>query len=418
MPIFSKVIEQCMKMQLSRYFEHNNVLNMSQYGFRTGLSTIKAVESVVSEIIRGFESRSYTCVTLVDLSKAFDSVSHDILASKLQFYGIQSNELNLIKSYLTNRHQIVKIMNVKSEELIIQTGVPQGSVLGPFLFVVYMNDLPSCLPHKSVLYADDTTFITNAENTKSLQEKNEEMIIASSSWFLHNELTLNAAKTVALYFNLNHENANDSNIESVKLLGIYMDAKLNWNRHTDEMCKKLARVLYLLRKLKTSVGEDLLISAYYAFFHPHLLYGNLFWGNSKGALNVFKWQKKAVRCIKGVSDRVSCKKLYSEYKIMTVPSIFVYQSLMYVKENYAQITRRTDIHDYNTRQKDNMDTPYVRLSKTQHSYRYCGVKYFNLLPSFIRDMNQKRFDSYIKNMLKNSCLYSVGEFETYLRDHY
>ena len=138
-PIFSKVIELCMKIQLSRYLEHNNVLNISQFGFRTGLSTIKAVESVVSEIMKGYESRSYTCVTLLDLSKAFDTVSHDILVSKLQFYGIQSNELNLIRTYLTNRRQIVKIKNVRSEELIIRTGVPQGSVLGPFLFVVYIE---------------------------------------------------------------------------------------------------------------------------------------------------------------------------------------------------------------------------------------------------------------------------------------
>ena len=91
---------------------------------------------------------------------------------------------------------------------------------------------------------------------------------------------------------------------------------------------------------------------------------------------------------------------------------------MYVKENYNQIARRTHIHDYNTRQKNNIDTPYVRLSKSQQSYMYSGMKFFNLLPSFIRDMNQKRFDRYIKNMLKTSCLYSVGEFETYIKDHF
>jgi hypothetical protein len=124
-PILSKVLEHCMKVQLSQYLEHNNLLNMAQYGFRTGLSTIKAVESVVSEIMEGYESRTNTCVTLIDLSKAFDSVSHDILVSKLYFYGIRNTELNLIKTYITNRRQIVKINNSRSKELIIQTGVPQ-----------------------------------------------------------------------------------------------------------------------------------------------------------------------------------------------------------------------------------------------------------------------------------------------------
>jgi hypothetical protein len=279
-----------------------------------------------------------------------------------------------------------------------------------------MNDLPSFLPYKSVLYADDTTFITKAKNIHVLQEKNREMHM-SSLWFQHNKLTLNDSKTIEFYFNLNSNTVINNNTNSVKLLGIHMDAKLNWSVHTDEVCKKLSRVMFLLRKLKSTVGEELLITAYYAFFHPHLLYGNLFWGNSAGATKVFKWQKKAIRCIKGVTERDSCRLLFRDYKIMTLPSLFVYYSLMYIKDNSNQIITRTDIHEYNTRQKHNIETPYLRLSKSQKSYLYTGMKFYNLLPLYIREMNLVRFEKCIKNILKKSCLYSVNDFEIYVRDN-
>ena len=338
-------------------------------------------------------------------------MSHDILISKLHYYGVRGIELSLIKSYLSNRRQAVRVGNQISEFLNVTTGVPQGSVLGPFLFLVYVNDFPSFLPYNCVLYADDTTVLTTDKNLTNVQNKNIDMFRMCSTWLKCNRLHLNESKTDVMYFHLNNH-MNDLNVcDSVKLLGIHLDPKLNWNVHTENLCRKLSRVLYLLRKLKTVVGEKLLISAYYAFFHSHLLYGILLWGNSAGAQTVFKWQKKAIRVLRGLPDTVSCRPLFKDMQIMTVPSMYIYSCLMYIKENLESFNTRNNFHLYNTRYKDDLNTPHLRLSKTQKSYKYTGMKLYNLLPLTIRAMSYRNFEQYCKFWLISNSVYSVLEFE-------
>lgn len=410
-PVFSKIIEHCMKQQLSQYFENNNLFNSSQFGFRKNLSTIKAVEKVVSEIIESFETHMIACATMVDLSKAFDSVSHDILLDKLVYHGIQENELSLIRSYLENRRQVVRIDNQYSNILKVLRGVPQGSVIGPFLFLVYVNDLPDYLPQTTVMYADDTTLITKDKCISKLYDLNDEMLAKSATWMLHNSLVLNHSKTETIYFHLSNIKTNINNKNTVKLLGIHLDTKLNWNAHTAQVCKKLSRSLFLLRKLKSCVSGSLLITAYYAYFHSHLLYGNMLWGNSTGAQTVFKWQKKAIRIIVGITDRESCRPYFKDLKIITVPSLYILNCLVHIKENYVKYVTRGSVHSYDTRQKFKLNTPYVRLSKSQNSYEHIGLKLYNMLPHTVRDMDVKNYIRYCKTWLIDRCIYGISEFE-------
>ena len=141
-------------------------------------------------------------------------------------------------------------------------------------------------------------------------------------------------KTDTIYFHLINTLAHTDSNCSVKLLGVHLDSKLNWNAHTVQLCKKLSRVIFLLRKLKTCTSKKILITAYYAFFHTHLMYGIMLWGNSTGAKTVFKWQKKVLRVITGMSERESCRHTFKDLKIMTVPSLYILNCLLYVKENY------------------------------------------------------------------------------------
>lgn len=240
--------------------------------------------------------------------------------------------------------------NNKSDPLKVQYGVPQGSILGPFLFIVYVNDLPNLLPFKFVMYADDTTFITSHNDVNAVKQMNNSMMGKATQWFQENRLSLNNKKTEHILFSLG--NINNEQSHPVKLLGIYLDSKLCWNTHTEKLCSKLARVLYLLRKLKVCVSKELMLMAYYAFFHTHLHYGILLWGNSAGAKEVFLWHKKAIRCIFGLSKLTSCKQYFVQHKILTVPSLYVLKALMHARQNVDEYESRSDMHLYGTRNRN------------------------------------------------------------------
>lgn len=336
-PIISKIIENCMHKQIYKYFECHKLLNEQQFGFRSELSTVKAVESLVNNVYEGFENRLCTSGTLIDLSKAFDSVSHDIIIKKLEHYGIENEPLKLFKSYLSNRVQLVHANNQRSTILPIKRGIPQGSVLGPFIFIVYVNEFSNYIPCKSVLYADDMTLITTGENLQCVLDKNKNMMEMTSHWCQANQLCINHTKTDEIIFDLKvTKNEN----KTVKLLGLIIDQKLSWEGHTNYLCSKLARVLFLLYKLRDNVSKQLLLQSYFAFFHSHLQYGILLWGNSPGAECVFIWQKKAVRCILGLGRNESCRSHFKSLGIMTVPSLYIYNCLVYTKENIDKFSMK------------------------------------------------------------------------------
>jgi hypothetical protein len=395
-PVVSKVLESIIKCQIEYYFEQNHLLASAQFGFRRNLSTVKAVESVVSYITCSFENGEEANTLLLDLSKAFDTVSHQELIKKLRYYGVEGNELSLFMSYISERYQFVKIGEQRSDLGRVMSGVPQGSVLGPFLFTVFINDLPSFVPNKSVLYADDTTLMCS----NLIPEINSAMIgymkERSDLWFSANGLHINQDKTEHIIFSLRNNSVNNS----VKLLGINLDTKLTWRSHTDLLCTRLSRVIFLLKKLKTCTSSTLLLKAYFALFHSHLLYGTLLWGNSTGAQEVFLCQKRALRTMFNLSTTDSCKPFFIEHNILTVPCMFMFQSLMYIKENIGTLNYRGANHEYFTRYRDRIDFKYARLTKTQNTYSYVGIKLFNKLPENAKDVSCMKFKNVLLKWLK------------------
>ena len=195
------------------------------------------------------------------------------------------------------------------------------------------------------------------------------------------------------------------------MLGIYLDDKLTWNAHTQYLTRKLSKVIYLLYKLRKTVTTKQSISAYYAFFHSHLVYGILLWGNSSGAEMVFKCQKKAIRCMKGVRRTETCRPIFKEYKIMTVPSIYILQCILSIKEKLHECTARGNVHLYNTRCKTDLDVPLVRLKKTQQHFKYVGMKLYNALPELLRNMHMAEFRKTLEKWLICNAIYSVNEFQ-------
>lgn len=167
-PIFSKILESLMYKQVLYFFYQHNIFSSKQFGFQKGKSTVKAMEYLVKSIIMAFEDKNYVSITLCDLTKAFDCISHELLLFKLEHYGIRGESLKLFKSYLNNRRQIVNIKNKNSDIISINNGVLQGSILGPFLFIVAINDLPFNLSIEPIIYADDTTLVACNSDLKQL----------------------------------------------------------------------------------------------------------------------------------------------------------------------------------------------------------------------------------------------------------
>lgn len=262
------------------------------------------------------------------------------------------------------------------------------------------------MPNKCILYADDTTILSSDNDIKVVENINSENLDKSQRWLEVNKLTVNKDKTEYITFGLS-----DREIKSVKLLGIFLDTKLDWAIHCEHLCTKLSRIIYLLRKLKQNTQTNFILQAYYAYFHSYLTYGVLLWGNSKSSKQVFIWQKKAVRCITGISLRESCREHFKKLKIITLPSVYILQSLLYIKENILDFNLRSDVHIYNTRQKSLLNEDFTRLTKVQNSFKYIGMKLFNKLPPNT-DISLHRFKSVVQEWLTNHAFYSIEEFES------
>jgi hypothetical protein len=202
-PTFSKVFEYLLKKQITKFFDNNNLFSKSQYGFRNNLSTTLAVNDLSEFVFSALENKEHVNATCFDLSKAFDCVTHHILLTKLGYYGFNQSSTDLLQSYLQNRQQFVAVNGMVSDNLSINCGVPQGSVLGPLLFLIYINNLPLALPkNKFTLFADDTTTCISNRSLMSLNIEIEHTQVQIFTWFTANKLVVNKDKTQSIIFSL------------------------------------------------------------------------------------------------------------------------------------------------------------------------------------------------------------------------
>jgi len=298
----------------------NNLLIPGQSGFRPHHSTQSSLIRLVDQLQQKIDKGETNAAVFIDTSKAFDSVSHQRLILKLKNLGVEGSELQWFTSYLTGRQQIVRVGKSLSPPLYIKTGVPQGSILGPLLFLVYINDLPDIFTSASVnLYADDTVIYAAGKSEKQLESVINEEMAKLTEWFQRNQLQLNQKKTVLMLFGTKANVDRMRNLkitvgseqigtsESTKYLGVTLDSCLGFDSHIEKTCSSAGRALGMISRVKRQMPTACRKALVDSLVLPHLDYCDVVWSTgSTAALNRLQSiQNRSAKIILGVKNRVS-----------------------------------------------------------------------------------------------------------------
>lgn len=424
----SKVIEKAMLVRLMSHLINNNILSTQQHGFLKGRSTITALTSLVEHIIDQIEEGASVTGFLLDFSKAFDTLDHSLLLNKMKTMGIKGNAAKWFSSYLTNRTQIVELMYTKknttsiarSPSLPITRGVPQGSVMGPILFILFTNDLPKYLHEygQTMMYADDTALLVTEKQTNRLEISSFVTFNMAKQYCHQNYLILNENKTQQLNFgNRTTELPGLPDLElksEAKYLGVTIDNKLTWTSHVDQLCGQLNTSLYALKRIKSSSDQETAKIAYYSLFESHIRYGLIVWGNSsaRNVQRILVLQKKAVRTLLGLNPYDTCRGAFEELKILTVVSLYILEVVKHAIAKFQQ--KLGDSHQYNTRNTTNFAMPIHHLTLYEKKPCYAGARLFNLLPEQLKRIHQERnFKKHLTKWLLEHSFYTLEEFVTW-----
>ncbi len=422
LPVLSKVFEKLMLSQMLRHFNMNSIFHDQQYGFTKGRCTTDAGVTLIKRVFASWEESHDAIGIFCDLSKAFDCVEHETLLLKLEHYGIRGASLNLLKSYLQDRQLKVQVNKVNSQGASISMGVPQGSILGPFLFLVYINDLPHLFQREPgmVLFADDTSLIFKINRRTNNYDEVNNAITKVHNWFTVNNLVLNDKKTKCIRFSLPNVKSNECDIllngkklEFVKqttFLGITIDEKLQWGPHITSLAGRLSSAAFAVWKIRQLTDVDTARLVYFSYFHSIMSYGILLWGQAADIESIFVLQKRAIRAIYNLRLRESLRDKFKEINIMTVPGQFIYENIMYVRKHLILFDKVSDRHNYQTRHRDRLCQPLFRLAKVHKSFMGFSVKCYNKIPGEIQQLNERNFKLCVKKTLCKKAYYKLSDY--------
>ena len=323
-------------------------------------------------------------------------------------YGIRGVALDLVRSYLSGRKQLVDCGTNRSSLVEMEYGVAQGSVLGALFFVLYINDLPPNIEGAVVnLYADDTTILTFSKDREVLHDKAQDALVMAGEWFTSNQLRLNVSKTKELLITTKSNNSE----EVVKLLGLHFSGDMKWNAHISQLTKQLAGAIYAIRRIRKIATYEAAKMVFHGCFMSRATYGILVWGASPAANEVFLQQKQALRALTQSDYRAGCRSLFQDSGILTIPSIYIYRAVLHIYNNSEQMyPNRETIHNHRTRNRTKKDIPFRRITRTQTTTSYMGTKLYNKLPDAVLSQPPQKFQRLLKDFLIKQAFYSIHEF--------
>lgn len=428
---FAKVFEYCLREKLLNYFDMNGVLTENQFGFRKNLSTENAVLKLSEQIIQNLDNSRKCLAVFLDLAKAFDTVSHRILIDKLYDSGIRGPALEVIRNYIQNRTQRVKIQNTLSDSAVVTVGVPQGTVLGPLLFLIYLNDMSQIknFHGRIISYADDTAVVFDHSCWPELYQLAEHNISKLYKWLNRNLLSLNFSKTKYVAFSLDqrdqpsgetlniqkndcqgHGDCTCPKIEktnSIKYLGVIVDQHIRWDEHINYVINRTRKLIHKFYTLRDILSRKVIMLVYNSLIESVFRYCITAWG---GVFNniIHKLQTTQNTILKIILKKTrlhSTEQLYQESQTLNIRNIYILQSQIWIfnKKNrilsQSRYTRHTTEH-----------TLYIpRFNKThmQRSIFYFGPKIFNSLPTDLKKCDNLRvFKKTMKTHIRQNQLES------------
>ena len=390
-----KIFEKCMLVRVNDFISKFSIISPAQYGFCKGKSTQDAVLYLTELIYQAFNDKTVNLNIFIDLRKAFDTINHDILLGKLELYGIRGLPLKLFKNYLSNRVQRVRINNAVSDPRTVSMGLPQGGLLSPVLFLLFINDLPNISDNfKAILFADDTTLNFTGEpddiNQFCLADLHK-----FYTWTLANRLSLNTEKTFFISHNFKNINSSSFSLtlngqelcgeESGEFLGVHIDKTLKFNLHIDKISNKISKSVGIIFKLRQFLSMENRVQLYYTLIYPYLNYCNLVWGGTYQThlIRLVLLQKKAIRIVCNKPYIYPTNELFYNNRILKVPDIHLYNVGIYMFKKIGNGEFSTS--NYPTRSVNSLIPQFQRLTSTQRSIFYTGPKIWNAIPVDIKN---------------------------------
>ena len=422
--LLNKIFEKLLHKRMVAFINKHNILSNNQYGFRKGHSTSHAVTHLSESVIKHLEKKKVCALLFIDLKSAFDTVDIHLLLKKLDHYGFRGNALKLISSYLQGRKQFIKCGLIESSILDVVCGVPQGSVLGPLLFTLYINDFVSCSKFESILFADDAALLLADANLKKLKRAVSTEVKQMHNWLITSKLTINLKKTKYMIianknvitpkerkkFRITIGKYTIHEIDQIKYLGTIFDNKLNWNYHIDYLKTKLSQAAGAMYKIRKYISIDTRLVLYNSLFASYLQYGILAWGSaSPTSINsIQSLQNRIVRYMTFSPPFSNVDSKYKSLKILRVQDLYRYESAKFMHSvclEYSPMHFQTYFqaidHNHDTRTKRNVGfaIPQPRTERGKKSLRYTCVKSWASIPEFLKSTPPKMFKYRLKNYL-------------------
>lgn len=426
LPILSKVLEKLVHLQVYKYLQDNNILKREQSGFRSKHSTQTSLHYILEDIYKRTNNCEMVGLVALDLRKAFDTVDHQILMDKLSHYGIYEQ---WFKSYISDRKQFTSVDGKFSSSLDIKTGVPQGSILGPLLFILYLNDLPTALTHcQSNMYADDTAFYTSSVSTNVINVNLQSDLASVSTWLNANKLSLHIGKTSCMFvcsrqkrqhvqdpfINLTLNDQVISQVECIDYLGVKLDQNLSFDPHVDRVIAKISRALGVLKRVSPFIDQDTKLTLFNTIVLPHFDYCSTVWDIcSENHINKLqRLQNRAMRIILGCKFRTHITDMLSTLKWLNVRQrlllhkcVLMYKIVNKITPEYLSNVAVGIGHSYSTRGKfnNNLNRSHQHVKSLANK----GTILWNSLPASVK--NHKTIPAF-----KKSCIhYILGNHNIY-----